>query len=223
MNGHVRETSRTIVRTVSSDGIGQRGRGWVRTVGLWIVAALQLALAAPAPAQQAVGASAPVLALRSGVQELAGRGWPPPQADIVALVDRTFDMARITRAVLGRHGATAPLEQQTKLAQVLRLRMAQQMLRTRPAADDGFTVVETRPAGADQWLVITRVEPAGTGEPVVLGWRVAGTGSQGRIVDVQRDGVSATTTQRDDFAAAVGKLGLDGAIAEMERRVSARP
>jgi ABC-type transporter MlaC component len=195
----------------------------VRTVGLWIVAALHLVLAAPVLAQDGASASAPVLALRDGAQELARRGWPPAQADLLALIERTFDMARITRAVLGRHGATAPADQQSKLSRVLGLRMAQQMLRVRPAPDDGFAIVETRPAGPDQWLVMTRAEPGTSGEPVVLGWRVAGVGAQARIVDVQRDGVSATTTQRDDFAATVGKLGLEGAIAELERRVAARP
>ena len=195
-----------------------------RPLVLGIVLGAPVAL--PAYAQDAAGATAPVLKLRGGILDLARQGWPPPQAQVLSLVDQTFDMSRIARGVLGKNVSVSP-EQEARVLQVLRSRMAQQMVRFRPNPGDGFAVTETRPAGAAEWLIFTRSVPpgeAGARDPVVVAWRVAAaSGTPPRIVDLQRDGVSAVATQRDDLAASLRRLGLNEAIAEMERRAALPP
>jgi ABC-type transporter MlaC component len=176
-------------------------------------------------ADAVVDPAVPVMQLRAGYLQLARKGWPPALSDVAALIERAFDLGRITRAVLGRHAAAASPEQQARLERALGLRMARESLRLHLENLEGdFAVIERRPIGEAEWLVITRAELRGSAadparpEPVVIRWRVRADARGLRIIDVFRDGVSAVATQRDDFDAALRRRDLDAVISELERR-----
>ena len=87
-----------------------------------IVFAVALTVATALQAQNLVDPVQPVLQFRVGFLELARKTWPPPQPEIAALIERSFDLAQITRAVLGKHVDAASPAQQARLSRALALR-----------------------------------------------------------------------------------------------------
>src|SRR5579872_5108444 len=136
------------------------------------------AMVATQPAAAATPAD-PVLAFHAGLLKAAKIGWPPPGPEMEALIARQFDVAAITRVVLGAQAATATPAQKDRLSHALVLRIEREVLRYRaPAADDGFAVASVSLIGPGDWLVTTRVNPPKvvpgqtTAPPTVPTWRV---------------------------------------------------
>jgi ABC-type transporter MlaC component len=189
-----------------------------------VVGGLALSLAAPAWAAP----TDPVMDLHAGLLKLAQTGWPPAGAAMAPLIDKDFDVAAITRAVLGDQAATATPAQTARLAHALTLKLEQEIARNRaPAPGDGFTVVGTKAAGDGEWTVTTQsnVSKAGGGaaQPSIIAWRVEAGHGEPRIVDTVRSGVSTVQLQHDDFAGALRGRNLDAVIALFEHAAAAKP
>lgn len=163
-----------------------------------------------APPACAADPSAPVLRLHDGIVAAGTTSWPPDRVDLRRLLDDSFDLPALARAVLGDTPATP--SQHDALAAALAEDMLRQMLRRRPVPADRFDLLETRALGPGTWLVLTRNAPADEAE-AVLGWRVRAGPDGPRIVDVVRNGVSAVITRRHDIAAALRGRDLDSVIA----------
>lgn len=184
---------------------------------LWPLLAVMLLLA-PAAAAAGIDPAAPVLRLHAGIVAAGAASWPPDRQALERLLGDSFDLAGLARAVLGTTAATP--QQCEKLAASIGAAMLQFVAQHRPDAADRFDLLETRSIGAGDWLVLTRVAPAGQPE-AMLGWRVQARPDGPRIVDVLRNGVSAVITRRHDIAAALRSRDLDTVIAELARAATA--
>jgi ABC-type transporter MlaC component len=212
---------------------GSREWAWLRRrrVILGAIASIQwrseAAPAQPAPAMPAanspVSPMGPITILRSGLLALASGEWPPQAVALFPLVAETFDLSGITRSVLGSAASSLTPDQATRFAQVFGQRMVRELMRHRPDPEkDRFAILETRPIGPAEWLVITSHElPAGTaGGPVVLSWRVRALPEGPRIVDLSRDGISAIQVQRNDIAIALRTRSLEKLLTDIESRAA---
>jgi len=143
--------------------------------------------------------------------------WPPEPAAISRLVRASFDLPSIARAVLGTAAATEP--QRDRLADIIGEGIVRQVLHRRPDARDLFHIIETRAIGPAEWLVFTRVVPAGQAE-VTLAWRLRAGPAGLRVVDMLRDGVSAVITRQQDIKAALRTRDLEAVIDELARQAA---
>jgi ABC-type transporter MlaC component len=157
-----------------------------------------------------------VTRLHAGIVAAGTQRWPPERQAIARLLRDSFDLPQIARAVLGAAAATQ--QQRDRLADVLGEGMMRQVLHRRTDPADRFDVVETRAIGPAEWLVFTRITPAGQTE-VTLAWRVR-AGPEGLRI-MLRDGTSAVITRQQDIKAALRTRDLDAVIGELARQAAA--
>ena len=158
---------------------------------------------APAAAQAADAARAPVQALCDGLIATmkAGKaaGAKGRAAVIGPIVDRTFDLPLMTRLVGAGWSAITPADQAALLTAFRRQTIAQYTSNFDTFEGERFTIdpkIDTR--GGDR---LVRTTLSGSGAPVALSYRLR-QGAQGwRIIDVfYRDSISQLATRRADFA-----------------------
>lgn len=172
----------------------------------FVAATAMLALAAPVPATaQTADPVATVQALDAGLLSIMKSGNAAGQrgraASIAPVIDRTFDIAQMTRIAVGpAWNTTAPADQQALVAAFRRLTIAQYAGNFDSFSGQSFTVsptVETR--GADKLVRTTLNNPRGTSES--LAYRLRQSGGGWKIIDVfYRNAISQLATRRADFA-----------------------
>lgn len=125
------------------------------------------------------------------------------------LLDSSFDMDTIGRFALGRYWRTTSPKQRQAYQSLFR-KMVVEVYSARFADYNGhaFDVKSFRAEGKSDILVTSFIVPKGD-TPVQVDWRVRYKNGRYRIVDVIVEGVSMATTQRQDFAAVIGKGGGD--------------
>ncbi|HRC26356.1 MAG TPA: ABC transporter substrate-binding protein [Alphaproteobacteria bacterium] len=125
------------------------------------------------------------------------------------LLDSSFDMETIGRFALGRYWrTTSPKQRQTYLSLFRNMVVDVYSARFEDYKGQSFEVKSARAEGVADFLVTSFIVPKGD-TPVQVDWRVRNKGGRYRIVDVIVEGVSMATTQRQDFAAVIGKGGGD--------------
>ncbi len=137
-----------------------------------------------------------------------------------ALLDKNFDMPRISRFVLGRYwnGATDKEKQDFQtLFEALVVRAYS--IRFSEYSGETVKVTGSRSESADNTVVASQIVQPDGAPPVRLDWIVRKDGDGFRIADVSVDGVSMVLTQKQEFAAVIersggGVTGLNKAIAD---------
>lgn len=125
------------------------------------------------------------------------------------LLDSSFDMETIGRFALGRYWrTTSPKQRQAYQSLFRNMVVDVYSERFEDYKGQSFNVKSARTEGASDFLVTSFIVPKGD-TPVQVDWRVRNKGGRYRIVDVIVEGVSMATTQRQDFAAVIGKGGGD--------------
>ena len=193
-----------------------------------IIAILALALSSPpALAQVADPASGTVQALHSGLLSIMRAGGTAGQSGrartIAPVVDRTFDIALMTRLAVGPSWTTiAPADQSALVAAFRALTVAQYAKNFDSFSGESFTMVpqvETR--GGDKLVRTTLVVPKGASE--ALNYRLRQSGGQWKIIDVYyRNAISQLATRRSEFARPLATGGAQALIAHLNR-LAARP
>ena len=186
------------------------------------LASALLALTLPAPAiAQADPAIAPVQALDTGLLQImkAGKaaGKAGRAATIGPVVDRSFDLALMTRLAVGASWPTiAPADQQALVAAFRRLTVAQYATNFDGFAGESFTVqpqVDNR--AGDRLVRTTLNQPKGS--PEQLNYRLRDTGGGWRIIDVYyRNAISQLATRRSDFAAILQSGGAKALVRHLD-------
>ena len=180
-----------------------------------------IVLAAPALAQVADPARAPVQALDDGLLAImkgaAALGTAGRAAKIGPVVDQTFDIGLITRLSVGPEWVkVAPADQTALVAAMRRLTVSQYASNFSSYSGQSFTInpaVETR--GADKVVRTTLSSPSG--DSVALGYRLRQSGGKWRIVDVYyRNAISQLATRRADFESIFAKGGAKALIAHLD-------
>lgn len=196
-------------------------------------AILALSLTAPsayapsAMAQAADPAAGTVQSLHSGLIGIMRAGTAAGQSGraraIAPVVDRTFDIALMTRLAVGPSWTTiAPADQAGLVAAFRALTVAQYAKNFDSFGGESFTTspqIETR--GADKLVRTTLVVPKGSSE--ALNYRLRQSGGAWKIIDVYyRNSISQLATRRSEFARPLATGGARGLIAHLNR-LAARP
>ena len=181
--------------------------------------------APPALAQAADPALSTVQALNAGLLATmrAGPGQAGRAHTIAPVVDRTFDIALMTRLSVGPSwSAIAPADQTALVAAFRALTVAQNAKNFNGYSGESFTVVpqvETR--GGDKLVRTTLVVPKGSTES--LNYRLRQSGGQWKIIDVYyRNAISQLATRRSEFARPLATGGARALIAHLNQ-LAARP
>lgn len=132
-------------------------------------------------------------------------------------VDRTFDLATMTRVACGPTWAKLPADQQQALVAAFgRMTAATYASQFNDFNGQQFVVdPATTPRNADL-IVHTQLVPA-EGDPVTLNYLMRGTGSDWRIEDVYLDGtISQLAVRRSEFTAILSSGGADGLLSKLQ-------
>ncbi len=138
-----------------------------------------------------------------------------------AIVDEIADVPKITSFVLGKYGRTITPAQRQKFATVFR-EYAQNVYEKRLGDYHGETVKVTgsvvRKPG--DIVVNTLISGGKLDQPVQASWRVLGSGSSWKVVDVQVSGIWLAITQQQDFVSTIDNNGgnIDVLISQLEKQ-----
>ncbi|HEX2889007.1 ABC transporter substrate-binding protein [Vineibacter terrae] len=180
-------------------------------VGILVTGAV---VAAPASAQDSAalinGISSRVLALLK-----TGASDAQREREMSAILRESFDMNSIGRTVLGRHwSAATPEQRQRFIVAFEKAEVRAYSSRFREYSGQSLVVGKVTHHNPKDLVDAQIVQP--NGQTVRLVWEVM----NGKILDVTIEGVSMAITRRSDFNAYIQRNGLDGLIAELERRGS---
>jgi phospholipid transport system substrate-binding protein len=184
-------------------------RASVRGLG----AALLGVASAPAMAADAAdvvrnGANRMLQVLKAGASDAAR------EATLTDVMNQSFDLQAIGRSVLGRHWNPATPEQRQKfLAVFQKAEVKAYSDRFKQYSGQTFNVGKVSTNGTAQ-LVDSQIVQPNSSQPIRVVWEV----QNGRITDVSIEGVSMAATRRSDFNAYIQRNGIDGLIAELQRR-----
>ena len=138
-----------------------------------------------------------------------------------AIVDEIADVPKITSFVLGKYGRTITPAQRQRFAVVFR-EYAQNVYEKRLGDYHGETVKVTgsvvRKPG--DIVVNTLISGGKLDQPVQASWRVLGSGSSWKVVDVQVSGIWLAITQQQDFVSTIDNNGgnVDVLISQLEKQ-----
>jgi phospholipid transport system substrate-binding protein len=175
--------------------------------------------AAPAPAlAQSDPAVAPVQALDNGLLSIMkSRGGTAARAAAIGpVVDRSFDLALMTRLSVGAGWTTmAPADQQALVTAFRRLTVSSYASNFSGWSGQSFAIapqVETR--GGDKLVRTTLNNPKGG--PVSISYRLRQSGGGWRIIDVfYKNSISQLATRRSDFASVLQSGGAKALVAHL--------
>lgn len=167
---------------------------------------------APAAAQDAAalinGIANRVLALLK-----AGASDAERETALAQILRESFDLPSIGRTVLGRHwNAATPQQQEQFITAFEKAEVKAYSNRFKEYAGQSLVVGKVTQSNPRELVDARIVQPNGTA--IRLVWEVV----NGKIVDVTIEGVSMAITRRSDFNAYIQRNGIDGLIAELQRR-----
>lgn len=178
-------------------------------------------IAAPAAAQTADPARAPVQMLDDGLIAIMKGGSSLETqgriAKIGPVVDQTFDIPLITRLSVGPDWVkVAPADQSALVAAMRRMTVAQYASNFSSWSGHSFAIdpkIETR--GADKLVRTTLSAPKD--EAVPIAYRLRQSGGKWRVIDVYyRNSISQLATRRADFAGVFAKGGAKALITHLD-------
>lgn len=184
-----------------------------------LLAAVFLAAAPdPAPAADADPAAAAFMQQlgTTAIRELTDPAVPLPerQARFRALLEKKFDMAAISRFVLGRYWRTASEAQRAEFQRLFEdFIVASYSARFGEYRGDAFRVVGSTVDDGGVTIVHSRINMPASSEQVRVDWRLRDRNGDFAIVDIVVEGVSMAVTQRSEFASVIqSRGGVDGLI-----------
>ena len=137
------------------------------------------------------------------------------------LLDNDFDLAEISRFVLGPHARSMSPAAQQEFQPLFRDYLVQAYTtRLAPYGGSHLQVTGSRPYGGET-VVTSQVQRAG-GNPIRIEWHVMNRSGRWVVTDVVVDGVSMKTTQRSEFASIIQRNGgqPDALLAALRQQVA---
>ena len=188
-------------------------------------AAMMLALMASAPARADDSAESLVHQITVDVIDTAKADKAIQAGDVnrvLALVEAKVmphvNFEVITRSAVGPQWRTATPEQRTRLQaefKTLLVRVYSGALTQ--LRDNSVEITKTLPVPGGTQLIV-QSEVRGKGEPIKLDYRLDKYGQDWKIIDVNIGGLWLVTNYRSQFAAELGKGGIDGLINTLAER-----
>ena len=137
-----------------------------------------------------------------------------------SLFKRNFDLPQIARFVMGRYWRRASDRQRREYFDLFEHFIVQAYsFRFKDLSGEILRIGTIHKLNERDLLVASAVEWPG-GKRVRVDWRVRGTGSEYRIIDVVVEGISMLITQREEFAAVIRSNGgkVEGLLAALRKR-----
>jgi phospholipid transport system substrate-binding protein len=202
---------------------------------LLALAAAAFLLAPGARHALAAGATADATAV---VQDLTEQTWAVLQQEglderqrvrqLAAVLSSRTDVRLLSRLALGRNWQRLNAEQQARYEELfgkvvihgLARRLDTYVNGVSGALDDHFEIVSSQPAGGDDVLVRTTVQPP-RGNAVHVDWRLRPAEQGPVIIDLIIEGASLLVAQRSEFASVIERSDVDGLLGELQARAGA--
>ncbi|MCG8356141.1 MAG: ABC transporter substrate-binding protein [Kiloniellales bacterium] len=138
-----------------------------------------------------------------------------------ALFKESFDVAAISRFVLGVHWRRATAEQKTAFQKVFEDYVVQRFLPLfGDYSVDNFVVERVRrdPNNPRHFFVVSKIDRP-SGPPAKVEWRIKEQDTSYRILDVTGEGVSLAITLRQEYSSVVRKDGIDGLVRRLREKL----
>jgi phospholipid transport system substrate-binding protein len=128
------------------------------------------------------------------------------------------DIDLVGRYVLGRYWRTADEAQLAEYQELFRdYAVDLYANRFNEYSGQTFEIKKAQPAPKDTVIVFTQILRP-DGPPADVDFRVRGNAGSFKIIDVMAEGVSLVATKRSEFAAIIGRSGIDGLLAGLRNR-----
>jgi phospholipid transport system substrate-binding protein len=191
--------------------------------GLVVAAALPLGLGiSPVAAQTGNGAENFVQSLGDrAIQILRSGASRDAKVDqLKVLLNQAVNIELVARLVAGRYWRDMSQAQQRQYVDLFR------QLAVKTMADglsnysgQTFKVTGNRVADERDTVVSTLINQPNGGQAYKVDWRVRALNGGYSIVDIVAEGVSMLVTQRNEVNSIAGNQGINGLLAEMQRRL----
>jgi len=145
---------------------------------------------------------------------------PELEKQFKALLDKNFDMARISRFVLGRYWNAATDKEKQEFQNLFEAYVVRAYsVRFSEYSGETVKVTGSRSDSPENVVVASQITQPDNAPPVHVDWVVRNDGGTLHIADVSVDGVSMVLTQKQEFAAVIersgnGVSGLNKALAD---------
>lgn len=157
----------------------------------------------------------------------ADNGEASQKRRLMAAIESQTDLSLLARMTMGRNWRRATAEQRKDFVDLFGRYLLQSFtarLRRYAGTDlgsvgDRFAISGTQAAGKNDVIVRSRIFPP-SGAPLEVDWRLRPREGRLFIIDLVVEGVSLLVTQRSEFSSVVERVGIDGLINELERRVA---
>lgn len=191
-------------------------------LGLAAVLAAGVAFAPIAQAAPSKEAEAFISGLANAALKDLSDKLPEPELEkrFKALLDKNFDMARISRFVLGRYWNAATEKERQDFQNLFEAYVVRAYsIRFSEYSGETVKVTGSRSDSPENVVVASQITQPDNAPPVKVDWIVRKDSGDFHIADVSVDGVSMVLTQKQEFAAVIernggGVTGLNKAIAD---------
>jgi phospholipid transport system substrate-binding protein len=134
------------------------------------------------------------------------------------LLDKNFDMPRISRFVLGRYWTGATEQERQDFQRLFETYVVRAYsIRFSEYSGETVKVTGSRSESAENTVVASQIIQPDGAPPVHVDWIVRKDGGEFRIADVSVDGVSMVLTQKQEFAAVIERNG--GGVAALNKAI----
>ncbi|KRA57228.1 toluene tolerance protein [Caulobacter sp. Root656] len=135
-------------------------------------------------------------------------------------IDQLADVPKITNFVLGKYARTVTPDQRQRFATAFRV-YAESVYQNRISDYHGevLKVTGSTVRKPGDVIVNTTISGGQIGQPLPVAWRVLGSGTSWKVVDVQFKGVWLAITQQQDFVSTIDNAGgnIDVLISQLQR------
>lgn len=145
--------------------------------------------------------------------------------EFLAMVDRSFDVATMSKFVLGAHWRKASKAQRAEFVDVFAKVNFQRFLPLfAQYAKQTFTVSKVRQDDRNKRLFfVNSVISRGEAAPAKVDWRLVRRDQGFQIIDVAAEGVSMALTLRNEYGSVARSAGIDGLIAQLRDKSEIDP
>jgi phospholipid transport system substrate-binding protein len=193
-----------------------------RRAFLGFAAALAAGIGVAPGAQAAASKDAETFISRLANEALRDLSDKLPEPEIEkrfrALLDKNFDMPRISRFVLGRYWNGANDQEKQDFQRLFEAYVVRAYsIRFSEYSGETVKVTGSRSESADNAVVASQIVQPDGAPPVRVDWIVRKDGDGFRIADVSVEGVSMVLTQKQEFAAVIERSG--GGVTALNRAI----
>ncbi len=134
-----------------------------------------------------------------------------------------IDFQRMTSSAVGRSWRTATPDQQKRLQEEFKILLVRTYAGALAQVKEQTVQLRPMRASPTDTEVVVRTEVKGKGDPIQLDYRLAKTGDDWKIYDVNVLGVWLVDQYRTDFSQTINASGIDGLIAKLAEKNKAAP